>query len=158
MYATANDLDAKWGAEAVTLASWSETVIPPGRDPAKLIAALSFAAALVDGYLARRYALPIRPTDTGFALLKSLACDLAMGQLANTPATRTDIVIAAEDRATKFLRDIARGDAAIDVVLPETAQPAVSPGEAIVVGPGPYVSESGQVVTGLSALDRWGRL
>ena len=157
-YAAANDLDAKWGAEAVTLAAWNASLTPPGRDASRVSAALVAAAATIDGYLARRYTLPVSPTASGLALLVSLACDLAMAQLSNTPATRNEIVADAEKRALTFLRDVAKGDAAIDVVVPAAGQPAVSPGEAIVVGPGPMVSESGVVMTGLEAIDRWGRL
>ncbi len=129
-YALEADLDAKWGAETVTLAAWNpETMM---RDEARLAAGLANAAATIDGYLARRYPLPIVPTDSGRALLVSLCCDLAMGQLANTPGARNDIVVDAEKRALAFLKDVAKGDAAIDVVLPPSAAPAVSPNEAIV--------------------------
>lgn len=129
-YASETDLDAKWGAENVDLAAWDASA--SARDVARVASALTAAAAVIDGYLSRRYSLPVAPTATGLALLVSLNADLAMGQLANTPGTRNDIVADAEKRAISFLKDVAKGDASIDVVPPPGALPVVSPGEAIV--------------------------
>ncbi len=139
-YAAETDLDAKWGAENVTLAAWNDALTPPGRDEARVAAALGTAASIVDGYLAKRYALPVAATASANALLVALNCDLAMGQLANTPATRNEIVADAEKRATAFLRDLGRGDAAIDLVPPGCDPYPPSPGEAVVV---PHASWDG---------------
>ena len=132
-YAAETDLDAKWGAELVTLAAWNDALTPAGRDESRIAAALGGAASIIDGYLSRRYALPLAPTASGLALLTALNADLAMGQLANTPGTRNEIVEAAEKRALAFLKDVARGDASIDVIPPPDALPALSPNEAVLI-------------------------
>ena len=134
-YASETDLDAKWGAENVSLAAWNDAT--QARDETRIAAALAAAAAVIDGYLSRRYTLPVAPSASGLALLVSLACDLAMGQLANTPGTRNEIVADAEKRALAFLRDVAKGDAAIDVAPPPAAMPARSVGEAWATKPAP---------------------
>ncbi len=147
-YAAETDLDAKWGAENVTLAAWNDALA--GRDETRVAAALTGAAAVVDGYLGRRYTLPIAPSPSALALLVALNCDLAMGQLCNTPATRTEIVADAEKRAIAFLRDVAKGGAAIDVVTPPAFGPPLSPGEAALVRP-----SHDEAVPRFEARERW---
>ncbi len=148
-YAAESDLDAKWGAEAVTLAAWNDALVPPGRDETRVAAALTGAGAVIDGYLGRRYTLPISPSPSALALLVALNADLAMGQLCNTPATRTEIVADAEKRALAFMRDVAKGDAAIDVVTPAAFGPPLSPGEAALVRP------LDEAAPHFAARDRW---
>jgi phage gp36-like protein len=133
-YASEADLDQKWGREIVDLSA--NDAGTGARDPSRIAASLAAAAAIIDGYLARRYRLPLAPTAVGVTLLRNAACDLALGQLCNTPGTRNEIVIDAEKRALAFLRDVADGKAAIPVVTPDAAQPEVAPNEPVVVADG----------------------
>ena len=129
-YAAESDLDAKWGAEQVTLAAWNATT--SARDEGRITVALAAAGAVMDGYFARRYALPLNPSADGALLLTNLACDLAMGQLSNTPGTRNEIVAEAEKRAIQFLRDVGDGKAAVPVVAPN-ALATIAPNEPVMI-------------------------
>jgi len=113
-YAVSADLDAKWGSELVTLAAWNP--LTDARDATRVADALAGAAALIDGYLAKRYTLPIVPAPDGLKLLADLNCDLALARLSMTPGTRNEIVVDAEKRALALLRDIADGRAAISLI------------------------------------------
>ncbi|HEY8136259.1 MAG TPA: DUF1320 domain-containing protein [Methylocystis sp.] len=135
-YATSADLDTKWTAEAVTLAAYNGQA--DARDADRVAMALDNASALIDGYLAKRYSLPIDPSPVGARLLRNLCCDLAMGELATTPMTRNDIVIEAVKAARDFLAQLGQGKADI----PQNPSPdggaggavpaVISPNEAIV--------------------------
>ena len=128
-YAAESDLDAKWGPELVTLAAWDP--VADARSEARIAVALAAASAVIDAYLARRYALPLNPTADGALLLTNLNCDLAMGQLSNTPGTRNEIVAEAEKRALSFLRDVGDGKAAVPTIA--AAAPDVAPNEPVLV-------------------------
>lgn len=131
-YAASTDLSTKWGTEAVNLLAWDDTLNAP--NPDRIAAALANASAVIDGYLARRYSLPVNPQPDAAGLLNALCCDLAMGQLAINPGQRTDIIVDAEKRALSFLRDIADGKAALALVPPPGApQPDISPNEAVMI-------------------------
>lgn len=134
-YALAADLDTKWTADFVTLLAYDAQT--GARDAARIDAALDNASALIDGYLSKRYSLPIDPSPGGARLLRNLTCDLAVGELATTPATRNDIVIEAVKAARDFLTQLGQGKADI----PQNPAPGaeggdvpatISPNEAIV--------------------------
>lgn len=131
-YATEADLVRKWGAEQVDLAAYDGAT--DARDTLRIAAALDSASAIMNGYFAKRYALPIDAAPDGVTLLRNLCCDLAMGELSNMPATRNDIVKDAVEAARKFLSDVARGLADIPQNPPPGAPAAAvpSPNEAIV--------------------------
>ena len=134
-YAAEADLDAKWGPELVTLAAWDP--VANARSETRVAAALAAASAIIDGYLARRYALPLNPSADGALLLTNLNCDLAMGQLSNTPGSRNEIVAEAEKRALAFLRDVADAKAAIPLVPPPSREPPVAPNEPVMLADRP---------------------
>lgn len=130
-YATEADLDTKWGATNVD--------IVVGLDPAtgvrltgRVDGALAAATARINGYLAQRYNLPVDATPDGVILLRNLCCDLAMGELANEPGVRNDIIKDAEKRALDLLTAIAKGQAAIPE-NPQPGAPAPSPNEAVLI-------------------------
>ncbi|MGO4872749.1 MAG: phage protein Gp36 family protein [Roseiarcus sp.] len=128
-YAAESDLDAKWGPELVTLAAYDPAI--GARSETRVAAALAAGSAIIDGYLARRYALPLSPSADGALLLTNLNCDLAMGQLSNTPGTRNEIVTEAEKRALAFLRDVADAKAAIPLMAAPSREPPVAPNEPV---------------------------
>ena len=113
-YAAESDIDAKWGSELVTLAAWNEGA--QSRDEARIADALAGAAALIDGYLAKRYELPLSPAPDGLKLLADLNCDLAIARLSTTPGSRNEIVVGAETAAMALLRDIADGRASVSLI------------------------------------------
>lgn len=129
-YAAEADLDAKWGAELVTLAAWDPAT--QARSESRIAVALAAASAVIDAYLGRRYALPLALAADGALLLTNLNCDLAMGQLSNTPGARNEIVADAEKRAIQFLRDVGDGKAAVPVVAPN-ALATIAPNEPAMV-------------------------
>lgn len=128
-YAAESDLDQKWGAELVTLAAWDDAA--QARNEGRIADALTGAAALIDGYLAKRYELPLNPAPDGAKLLADLNCDLAVARLSVTPGTRNEIVADAEKRALQFLRDVADGRAAISLI-DATGEP-IGPEETVLV-------------------------
>lgn len=131
-YATEQQLDTKWGVDLVTLVAIdAETGL---RSSAKIEAALDAASAIIDSYIGKRYQLPIDASTSGALLLRNLCCDLAMGELSNTPAARNEIVKEAAERALKFLADVAKGVADIPQNPPAGGDglPTPSPNEAIV--------------------------
>lgn len=71
--------------------------------------ALTDASALIDGYVASRYSLPLAATP---ALLVTLCCDLARYALYVDAVP--DIVQARRDQAVASLRDIAAGRVRLD--------------------------------------------
>jgi phage gp36-like protein len=113
-YATQSDLVTRFGS--AELAQLTDRVAGTTIDAAVVSAALADADALIDGYLARRYALPVAPTP---ALLLRLAGDIARFLLHGTSAS--DKVRAAYDDALRMLRDLADGRAALPGALPAPA-------------------------------------
>ncbi|MBY6244132.1 phage protein Gp36 family protein [Methylosinus sp. Sm6] len=131
-YATENDLIRKWGAAQVDLAAFDDAT--QARDALRIAAALAAGEAMMNGYFGKRYALPIDAAPDGVILLRNLCCDLAMGELSNTPGSRNDIVKEAVEAARKFLSDVALGRADVPQNPPPgSPAPAIpSPNEAIV--------------------------
>lgn len=109
-YATRTDLETRYGQEEL---AQRETMLPAGA----VDQALADADALIDGYLAGRYAVPLNPAPDN---LVRIACQLARYGLlgdANTEQSRREY----ED-AVGWLKDVAAGR----VVL-TSAQSAASP-------------------------------
>lgn len=131
-YATEDDLRAKWGSALVDLLAYDDSA--QAVSETRIAAALANASATIDSYLARRYALPVNPQPDAAALLTDLCAELAASKLAVTPGTRSDIIVDAEKRVMTFLRDIAAGNAALNLV-PTTADAPISPGEAVMISP-----------------------
>ena len=113
-YATQADLVARFGT--TELAQLTDRTAGTVIDAAVVAAALADADALVDGYLAQRYALPVTPTP---ALLLRVACDIARFLLHGKAAGEK--VRDAYDDALKLLRDLADGRAALPGALPAPA-------------------------------------
>jgi len=133
VYATPDDLVARFGAaellERTDLHGTGEfDAVTVGR-------ALDDSAALIDGYLASRYPLPLAQVP---ALLVALCCDLARYALCADAAP--DLVKDRRNDAIGQLRDIAAGRVRLAVGQPEAAAPA---GLAAVVRPGRKVFGGG---------------
>jgi len=130
-YATIADIRAKWSAEAVDLLAWDDAAQAANED--RISGALDAGAAIIDSYLGRRYKLPVSPYPDAAILLRGFCCDLAMGQLANTPATRNEIIIGAEKAALAFLRDLSEGKATLNIIPPPEAGTPIGPDEPVLI-------------------------
>lgn len=129
-YATHQDLLTRFGPEE--LLQLTDTANAGTIQVAVVQRHLDDADALIDGYLAQRYALPVSPVP---ALLVRLACDLARHSLHGQAAP--EHVRAAHKDALALLRDLSKGDAAIAGALPAGAgaAPAAAPGSVRVAAP-----------------------
>lgn len=126
-YATQQDLVERFGAEELAELTGGETI-----DPREVAVALADADAEVEGYLAARYAVPVSPVPP---LLRRVAADVARFRLHKGRAT--EAVRQAYEDATKLLRDLADGRAALAGAAPAGAgaSPAAAAGEVRVAGP-----------------------
>ena len=134
-YATPLDLEQRFGA--AELIQQTDLTGAGVANPDTLARALDDASALIDGYLASRYPLPI---STPPALLVTLCCDLARYALYIDAAP--EVVEKRRDAAVATLRDIAAGRVALDVGQAGASTPAPS-GLAEVVRPGRKVFGGG---------------
>lgn len=105
-YATQSDLVTRFGSAEI--AQLTDRVAGAVIDASVVNAALADADALIEGYLAARYALPVAPVP---ALLTRLAGDIARYLLHGTSA-REKVREAYED-ALRVLRDLADGRATL---------------------------------------------
>lgn len=117
-YATQQDLIDRFGQEE--LVELTDRADPPAGviDATVVTRALADADALIDGYVAARYDLPLPSTP---ALLTNLAADIARHKLYKDDPT--EAVEAALKAAIALLRDIAAGRARLDIA---GAEPATS--------------------------------
>lgn len=130
-YATSTDLRGKWSTETVNLLAWDDSALAP--DEARISGALDTASGVIDAYLGLRYRLPVNLQPDAVLLLRGLACDLAVGQLANTPATRNEIIVAAEKAALAFLRDLSDGRATLNIFPSDAAGTPIGPEETVLL-------------------------
>ncbi len=124
-YATTADLDAIWGRDSIDLLTVDR--LTQQRDPVKVAAALDGASAAMNGYLARRYPLPLLPTGQGMVQLKELCADLAVYRLATSGGQMLDIIEKRNKAAVDFLRDVAAAKAEIDLVPQTTGRVSAPP-------------------------------
>lgn len=133
-YAAEADLEAAWGANTLNLVSLDDATSQ--RDHARIAAALDAASAFMDGYLARRYALPMALSANGATVLRTLCCDIALARLATSADRMTEIYEGRRAEAIKFMLHVAESKASIDIRPAPgeaVAGPAVSPHEAVLV-------------------------
>jgi len=126
-YATQQDLVDRFGAEE--LVQLTDRAQAGTIDATVVGKALADADALMDGYLATRYAVPVTPTT---ALLTRLAADVARFLLHGKSATET--VRQAHEDALRFLREIASGKASLIGAAPPPASQATG-GPVLVAAP-----------------------
>lgn len=127
-YATQADLVARFGT--TELAQLTDRTAGTTIDATVVSAALADADALIEGYLAQRYALPVSPVP---AMLLRVAADVARYLLHGNAAT--DAVRTAYEDALKVLRDLADGRAALPgaAAAPAGATPAAAGGGRVLV-------------------------
>ncbi|MDD2991117.1 MAG: DUF1320 domain-containing protein [Zoogloea sp.] len=134
-YATLSEMTSRYGdAELVEQTDLTGSGVV---NPVTVDRVLADASALIDGYLASRYSLPLVVTPD---LLVSLCCDLARCALYVDAAP--DVVKARRDQAMTALRDIAAGRLRLNVGAGADSMPAPS-GLAVVVQSGRKVFGGG---------------
>ena len=119
-YATQQDLIDRFGtAELVQL---TDKVNRPAStiDATPIDRALGDAAALIDGYLAKLYRLPLGNVPP---ILVKVACDIARYYLHGKAAEKDDAVSRAYAEATKWLENVSKGLVTLEaegVAAPQT--------------------------------------
>ena len=111
-YATTTDLERRFGAEVDQLIDRNNDGYP---DPGVFLSASMDADAVVDGYLATRYSLPLVETP---ALVVQIACDVTRYNLWDDRAPQ-EVRTRYEDAISK-LKDISKG--VIKLVLQDTGE------------------------------------
>jgi len=102
-YATAGDLKAALGAVAYEQLTDPSFFTPDTPNFDRGADALARAAAEIDSYLCRQYALPLPRVP---AVLKAVACDIAHYRLNTAPP---EDLVTRYDKAVRWLRDVADG-------------------------------------------------
>ncbi len=120
-YATAADLASRLGSDRF------ELIYDPS-DPSVADADLAAASAVVDGYLARRYAVPVTATSA-LPLLSVWTLDIAseLGYLHTGGAEMPEKIKDRAETARKALRDVADGNMMLpaDAAALEAGKPAM---------------------------------
>lgn len=124
-YATEADLVLRFGADEI--AQYSNTGLEGGVDNARVLQVLTDTDALINGYLASRYAIPLSTVPD---ILVGFACDIARYLLTRLP---TDQMAERKKAAVRWLELVAKGDLSLGVDA-EGQQPAESAGGAKAVG------------------------
>ena len=116
-YATQADLETRFGTEE--LAQRTDRINGSVIDASVISRALADAEAEIDGYLAKRYQLPL-PTVP--AVLGRIACDLARYYLYDDRVI--EVVRKRYEDAVRLLKAMASGEVKLDAA--EALEPAVS--------------------------------
>lgn len=121
MYATVEDLIARSGERE--LIGLTDRADPPTGtiDRAIVEAALAAASAEIDGYIAARYRVPLDP-----APLPIRTATVALARHALWTTDRPEAVRQDRDDATRLLRDIANGIAALAAPVAGTPTPTTA--------------------------------
>jgi phage gp36-like protein len=111
-YALQADLEARYGDEVAQFVA---------ANAAAVAQALADADALIDGYLAGRYSLPLASVPP---ILKQYACDIARYRLYSDAAN--DVVLARYKDAVNYLTRLGSGQISLGVSTPEPVSGGVS--------------------------------
>jgi phage gp36-like protein len=123
-YATVSDMIARFGAPELIRISTPADQDMDGVVGPVVDAALEDASALMDSYIRRRYSTPL---DVAPPEVVAACCNMARFNLATGDGkTCSDEVKSRNDRAERWLRDIAKGDVRLDLeeVAPTTEETA----------------------------------
>ena len=103
MYITEDDLKKRFGDTLYTVAGYNDQ---GNTDTNKIHVAIADACSEVDGYLRERYNIPLNPVP---AVIKRLACTIAMDIMASSGDTANEVVQNQAKNARKSLTEIAKG-------------------------------------------------
>lgn len=137
-YATQQDMVDRFGATELIQLTDRAAVPPVAIDATVLTRALADATAAIDGYLVRRYALPIAAPPP--ALVKVCA-DIARFYLWGDRADPKGAIAAAHAEALRWLRQVA--DDIVRLEVAGAASPAAASGGARVEAGAPVFSRDG---------------
>jgi len=118
MYATVADLLARFGTKLVT--DLTDRDNSGSLDETVAAQALVDASAMIDGYLASRYALPISPIP---AMLPRICCDLAAYILCTGDIRPTDDMRKRHEDGLAWLNQVNRGQLDLGLTPTGTAPP-----------------------------------
>lgn len=105
-YATQQDLVDRFGEEELIQLT-DRTNIPVSTiDPTPIERALTDAAAMIDGYLAKLYRLPLATVPP---ILTKMACDIARFYLYGKAAEKDDAISRGYNEATRWLENVSKG-------------------------------------------------
>lgn len=110
MYATQLDLETAYGAGLI--ARLADNDGDGAADQAAIESALEVASAIIDGYLAVRYAVPLEQAPV---TVRELCIDLALYRLAHNSLKQTAEMRLRYEDAIKFLERVADGKASIGI-------------------------------------------
>lgn len=114
-YATRDDLNAAFGPDLVERLAARLDV----HDATTVARALSHAAGVIDGRLSVRFTLPLPAVP---AVLRDIACDLAIARLASDATNLTDDLKRREDQALANLKAIAKGEMNLGLPSADTGE------------------------------------
>lgn len=129
-YATAADIDAAYPALLDRLAGTPDEEGELVRDTVRIERALSDATATIDSYVGVRHPLPLSAVPV---VLATHCVDIAVWRLAATADLLTDEIAKRAELALAWLKDLARGNAALD--LPRGTPEAAAPDLPVVEAP-----------------------
>ncbi|SEH22535.1 DUF1320 domain-containing protein [Rhizobium sp. NFR12] len=111
-YATQQDLIDRFGEEELIQLT-DRTNIPVSTiDATPIDRALTDAAALIDGYLAKFYRVPLASVPP---ILVKMACDIARYYLHGRSADKDDPVSRAYREATRWLENVSKGQVTLEI-------------------------------------------
>lgn len=135
-YATLQDLIDRFGAEELIQRTDRTNLPPTTIDATVVAAAIADAEALVDGYIAKAYRLPLAEVPP---VLTRMVADIARYYLLGEVAAKDTPAARAYEQAISWLRDVARGVVAL--VQASTDAPAPQSGPAVTIaGPSRIMS------------------
>lgn len=138
-YATPQDLIDRLGSrEATAISDRNGTGLP---DTAALTRALGEAENEVNGYVGRRYLLPLTSSSTGQpadvpTVLKRLVIDIARYQQTGTEIMETESIRNRYKDAVRMLEQIAKGEISLGDLMPVGAGKPASLGGATAIRTG----------------------
>lgn len=111
-YASVDDMIRKFGQREMIALTDNEEPYTNQLVVEKVEAALASACSLIDGHLATRFAVPIRPVPI---FLREVACDLARWELAVGESRETQRDVDRRNAAMKVLDRINKGDISLGI-------------------------------------------
>lgn len=118
-YVDVDGLVARFGAEELIQLTDRTNMPPSTIDTAVVEKAIADASSQIDGYLAKRYRLPLDPVPS---ILSKVAADLARYHLRGDSAEKDTVVAINYRGSIDWLRDVSKGVAMIDAAGIEPVQ------------------------------------
>lgn len=118
-YVDRDGMVARFGAEELIQLTDRTSLPPSSIDDAVLARAIADASSQIDGYLAKRYRLPLDPVPE---ILAKVAADIARYHLRGDSAEKDSVVAINYRGSIDWLRDVSKGIVTIDAAGVEPPQ------------------------------------